>query len=548
LNIEKVIQEDRQAKLTVEYSPEEFEGFKRRAAKKISSSTKIPGFRPGKVPYQVIVNRFGEEAILQEAIDILLEKDYSRILEEAEIEPSGAGNLDAIENYDPPTLVFYVPLEPEVDLGDYREVRIAFEPEDFDITEVDRYIMNLRRNSATIMPANRPAEVEDLVYFNLSGEFLNPGENEEATITENSPQQVVIPNEDEASTSEWPYSGFARSLLGVKSGEIKEIQYTYPDDHPDEEFAGKTAIFTVEVQSVKALELPEFDEDFVQTLGNYDTPEEFREALEAQMLAEFEEKYEQEYFNTLVNEIIENASMTYPPQMLEHEEEHVLEDIKSRLEKQNLDFATFLKLRNTDEETLIAEEVKPAAKQRLERSLVLDALLDAEEMKLNQELLNENINTIMSEVFQSGNLEEMQKQMGNENFSRAISMEGYTRTINNQLRNRLKLIGTGQPIPADEDPGTVEEDSSEAEVDGAVTVMDETQMHELPVDSDPSDQDEVEAEMESEQVGNKNEELDNIDQDQVEEQSEELAEKTGESEETEPGEESNQETDSETSK
>ena len=480
MNIEKVIQEDRQAKLTVAYSPEEFEGFKRQAAKKISSNTKIPGFRPGKVPYKVVVNRYGEETIVQEALEILLDKDYSKILEEAEIEPSGVGNLETIETFDPPKFILYVPLEPEIDLGDYREIRIDYEPEEFDNAEVDRYIMNLRRNSASIIPANRPAEVEDLVYFNLSGEFLNPGENEDASIADKTPQQVVIPDEDEESSTEWPFPGFARSLLGVSAGDVKEMQYTYPEDYQDEDYQDKTAIFTAEIQSVKALELPEFDESFVQSLGNYETPEDFRESLEEQMRAENEENYEQEYFNKIMSEIIENASLNYPPQMLEHEEEHVLEDIKSRLEKQNMDFETFLKLRDTDEETFMKEEVQPAAEQRLQRSLVVDALVEAEGLSLDQGMFNEQINVLMGEIFQSGNLEQMQKQMGKDNFSRAISMEGFNRTMNTQLRNRLKLIATGQPIPEDEEEAepaeSVGEDeiTIEAEVETTDEALDQT--------------------------------------------------------------------------
>lgn len=547
MNIEKVIQEDRQAKLTVEYTPEEFEGFKRRAAKKISRNAKIPGFRPGKAPYQVIINHYGEGTIIQEALDILLEDDYSRILEEAEIEPSGAGNIETIDSYDPPKFVFFVPLEPEIDLGDYREIRVAYEPEDFDVSEVDRYITNLRRNSATIIPANRPADVEDLVYFNLSGEFLNLGENEDATITDKTPQQVVIPNDDETSATEWPYPGFARALLGVNSGDVKEIQYTYPEDFPDEEFQGRTAIFTVEVQSVKALELPEFDEDFVQTMGNYDTPEEFRDALETQMRAEHDENYEREYFNTIVDEIIENASMTYPPQMLEHEEEHVLEDIKSRLEKQNLDYETFLKLRDMDEETFIKEEVRPGAKQRLERSLVLDALVDVEGLKLDQEMFNERINEVMGEIFQSGNMEEVQKQMGKEEFSRAISMEGFSRTINTQLRNRLVLIGKGLPIPEEDEVETADAVESnddallegDAQIEDSEQVVDEEELDENTASLDATAQDDAASDLAAEQE----EIITEATEAAIIEQGEEALEKAIPSEENEPGEESVQETD-----
>jgi len=462
LKIEKKLQEDRQAKITVEYTQDEFEGFKRRAARKIAKQAKIPGFRPGKAPYQVIVNHYGEGTILQEAIDLLLDDDYAKMLDEAEVEPSGPGNLEKIEQYDPPKFEFMIPLEPEVDLGEYREVRKDYVLEEFDLSEVDDFIENMRRNSATIIPAEHPAQEGDLVYFTLTGEFLNPEEDEDAMITEKTPQQVVIPQAEEVSESEWPFSGFGRELLGVEAGSTIELQHTYAKDHEDQSYQGKTALFTVEVQSVKELELPEFDEDFIQTLGNYESPEDFREKLEARLRAEHQNSYDLKYFNELLVEITEKAALNYPPQMLEHEEEHVLEDIKSRLENQNMDFDTYLKLRDTDEEKFIEEEVRPVAKERLQRTLVVDALIEAEGLRLDQEKLKENINDVMTEVFYSGNAQEMQKEMGKDEFSRAISMEGVQRTMNTQLQERLKLIATGQPIPEELESKS---DSEEAAAD-----------------------------------------------------------------------------------
>lgn len=472
MKLEKEILEDRQAKITVDYTTQEFEGFKRRAAKKIAKNAKIPGFRPGKAPYNVIVNHYGEGAILQEAIDIVLDDDYGKILDQAEIEPSGQGNLESIDSYDPPSFVFMVPMKPEVELSEYREIRKPYELEEFDINQVDDFITNLRRNSATIIPADHPAQEGNLVYFNLSGEFLNPEDDEDAVITDKTPQQVFIPEDDDISEEEWPYPGFAKELVGIQAGESKEIIHEYPKDHKNEAYQGKTAVFSVEVQSVKELELPEVDEEFVKSLGDYESPEKFRESVEERLRKEHQNSYDNEYFNELMEEIIENTKMNYPPQMLAHEEEHVLEDIKSRLENQNLEFDTFLKLRDIDEETFMEEEVRPAAKKRLERSLVMDALLVAEKIKLDQDLLQQQINEVMTEVFYSGNAKEMQKQMGNEEFSRVISMEGVQRTIDSQLKERLKLIATGQPIPEDEEEEDVkeeEEEQVEAEITGDET-------------------------------------------------------------------------------
>lgn len=491
MNIEKTIQEDRQAKLTVDYTPKEFESFKRRAAKKISKNAKIPGFRPGKAPYNVIVNHYGEATIIQEAIDILLDDDYAKMLDEAEIEPSGTGNLETIESYDPPKFVFMIPLEPKIELGDYREIRKEYQLEAFDISKVDDFIDKMRRNAATIVPADHSAGEGNLVYFNLSGEFLNPEEGEDATITNKTPQQVVIAADGEESQDEWPYPGFSRKLIGVKAGDIKEVQHKYPDDYEDEDYQGKTAIFTIEVQSVKELELPEFDEDFVRSMGSNDSPEDFRKSVEDRMIADHEASYNEAYINEILEEITENAKLSYPPQMLAHESEHVLEDIKSRLEEQNLDYETYLKLRDKDDETFIDEEIKPVAKQRLERSLIVNALIEAEGLKLDQDMLENSINDVMTEIIYSGNLEEMRKQLGKEEFSRAVSLEGVNRTMNTQIQERLKLIATGQPIPEEEGEVEPSEDSQEEkEYEGTAEILEEAEVEDLiEEDNDLSEED-----------------------------------------------------------
>ncbi|MDY6846623.1 MAG: trigger factor [Chloroflexota bacterium] len=495
MKIEKTIQEDRQAKLVVQYTQPEFDRFKRRAAKRISKNSKIPGFRPGKAPYNVIVNYYGKEAVIQEAIDILLDEDYVKMLDEAEIKPYDSGSLEGIENYDPPKLVFMIPLEPEIDLGDYREIRKPFELEEFDTTQVDAFIDKIRRNVATIVPSDYPAREEDLVYFNLSGEFLNPEEGVEAVITDKTPQQVVIAAEGEETEDEWPYPGFSRELIGVEAGDTLELQHQYPEDFDDEEFQGKTAVFTVEVQSVKELDLPELDQDFLQILGDYETPEELRNSVEEHLRTVHEELYTQEYIDDILEQITENTKISYPPQMLEHQQEHVLEDIKSRLKEQDMDYETYLELRGIDEETLIRDEIKPTAKLMLERSLVIDALIKAEGLMLDQELLKRNISDVVTELFDSGNPEEMEKQLVKDDFSNAISVESINRTMNAQIQERLKLIATGQPIPEESDIEAAE--STEVIIDEAEEIDKDPENIDVEVSLEVSDETE---EDESEEI------------------------------------------------
>ena len=188
-----------------------------------------------------------------------------------------------------------IPLQAEIDLGNYRDLRKDYALEPFDIQEVDAYISRLRRNAATIIPADHPAKEGDLVYFNLSGEFLNPSEDEDAIITDRTSQQVLIPLEGDESESDWPFPGFDKSLIGVESGSTKEIQHTYPEDYEEEEFRGKTAVFTVEVQSVKELELPELDEEFLESYGGFESVEDFRQKVEERLRQEHQDAYDETY-------------------------------------------------------------------------------------------------------------------------------------------------------------------------------------------------------------------------------------------------------------
>ncbi|MFN2302790.1 MAG: hypothetical protein ACK2TV_03575, partial [Anaerolineales bacterium] len=212
--------------------------------------------------------------------------------------------------------------------------------------------------------------------------------------------------------------------------------------------------------------------------------------------------------------ITENAQLDYPPQMLEHEEEHVLEDIKTRLKNQNMDFETYLKFRETEETEFMEHDIRPVAKQRLERSLVVDALIDSEGLKIDQKLLKEHINDVMNDILYSGNVEAMQKEMGREAFSRAISMEGVQRTMNAQVQERLKLIATGQPIPEDikeTEPADENEEASPVDEDEPILEKpsDESLEPEVAEKDDDSHNEPVEEHQEADREESSEEEMPN---------------------------------------
>jgi len=161
LKIEKIIEENHEAKLVVEVDPELMETYKRRAARKISQRGKIAGFRPGKAPYEMVVRNYGEQAVVEEAMDNFVDAEYSNILKEAGVEPGASGSLESIDSLQPPKLTFRVPLAPEVDLGDYHSIRLPYEWTAPDESAVDAAIEDLRQMYATTENVEREAQEGD---------------------------------------------------------------------------------------------------------------------------------------------------------------------------------------------------------------------------------------------------------------------------------------------------------------------------------------------------------------------------------------------------
>jgi trigger factor len=182
LKIERQDLENRQVELQIEVAPDQLQSAMHAAARRLSRGTKIPGFRPGKAPYEVIVGKFGEEVIFEEALERLGQEIYRDALEEAEIEPYAPGSLEEVIREDPLKLRYTVPLAPDVDLGEYREIRIPFEEAEVTDEAYEDAIEEIRQRQALIEPVERPAEETDLVIIDLSGELLDPDDEEDAQL------------------------------------------------------------------------------------------------------------------------------------------------------------------------------------------------------------------------------------------------------------------------------------------------------------------------------------------------------------------------------
>lgn len=390
MKIETQLLEDHQAKLTVEVDPELMQNMKRRAARKIARRVKIPGFRPGKAPYQVVVRQLGEGVIVEEALEMLVDEIYPQVIDEAEITPYGPGSLENVSSLDPPVLEFMVPLEAEVTLGNYLEMRQAYEPEEITEKDVDDVFENLRERQAIIEPVERPAEEGDLVTIRLRAERNQVEGDQDPVLLAERPLPVIIRPSDEGDgdgrDDEWPFPGFSRHLLGLSADDEKAVEHTFSEDTETQAFSGEEVVFHLVIENVKARNLPDLDDDFAGSLGEYENLETLRDDVRSNLETQNQQAYDQTYDEEIMEAAIEQTSYKYPPQMLEQEIKDVIRDLERRLEQQNLDLDLYLKTRSLDMDGL-REEVKPTAEDRIKRALFLFELAQVEKIQIEPDEL-----------------------------------------------------------------------------------------------------------------------------------------------------------------
>lgn len=412
MKIEQTYLEDHQLEVTVEAEQDVFEKAKHLAAKEMSKGKNIPGFRPGKAPYQRVVTHFGEAAIVDHALDHFLDEVYPKIIDEIDREPYGPGQVKEIKSLEPPTFVFSIPLQPEVKLGEYREIRLPYEKADVPEEEVDKILDRMLSQQASIEPVDHPAEEGNLVDTSLDARGVeNDPEDEESYLLKNQPLPVMIKGKKDDTSKEWPFPGFSRQLLGVSSGDTLELTYEFPDDETvDEDYRGKEVLYAVQVEGIRERVLPDLDDDFVKTVSDLESVQELRNQILEELSAQQEMEEENTYVNSILEKILEDAEVKFPPQMLENEIEGELRELESRLKSQGMDLEMYLKIQDLDEEGL-REQIKPNAEKRITHGLVIGNISESEDLDFNPQDITDEFKAILDNHFgddEKGRTEYMQ--------------------------------------------------------------------------------------------------------------------------------------------
>jgi trigger factor len=428
MNITKEFTPDRQAIVTVEVDEEQMQNALKRAAQNVSRIRPIPGFRPGKAPYEMVERAFGKELLVEEAVEDLSRTMYSQVLRDTEINAVDAGRLEVVQK-EPPVFKYTIPVAPVVKLGDYKSIHMQPEPVEVTDAEVDEVLSRFQNTQATLAPVSRAVQNGDVITVDVRGGVadMEPAEETNLRVTVGNDKQVRLP--------------FDAELIGMNVGETKEFDYTYAEDYEDESVRGKTAHYTVTVHDIKETQLPELTDEFAQAVSQFKTLEQFKGNIRDILRRQKERDREVKFANDVLQAVTDQAEIAYPSVMLEHEMEHRLEHLREDVKRLGLTWENYLRFSGKTE-AQIKEDLRPQAEKSLKQMLVLGELMRVENITVSREELNADIERRVQESVQAGAQANVARRAYNQKDARE-NMEFELRV--NKIMNKLVAIAKGEP-------------------------------------------------------------------------------------------------------
>ena len=436
--------------LNVSMASEDEEPFIGRSYRRLASRVKIPGFRPGKAPRSIVESHLGRTALVQEALEFMIPETLNQVLSDESIQAYADPQLELLE-IEPVSFKAIVPLEPLVDLGDFRSIHVDREPVEVTEEQVDEVVEQLRNESAPWDPVERPVQFGDLLNLNVDGTI----EGDQAI---NDKGVDFIPEKE----NPMPMPGFSAGLVGMTAGETKELSLFVPDDHNQEEYAGKECQFKVEVLSIKEKLLPELDDEFAKGIRDgYESLEALKDFVRQRIKDDGEASADRQAQEASVQELLKTASVQASDLIYQRELDHMYEERERSLRSQRMDMDTYLGyIGKTGEEW--REELRPRAQERLNTYLVLRKLAEEESIEISPEDIQSEIDTI---VVNAGDSEEtMRNTLSSESAHESIRSS----LVNRQVMARLLEITGAAALGSTDQPANEEEaEDSQEESDAA---------------------------------------------------------------------------------
>lgn len=372
---------DRQAVLNIELDPTSLEDHLQKAYKRLVGRVAVPGFRKGKAPRRIFEQTFGHERLVEEALETMVPDAVSEAIDENSIQAAGTPRVSVLEREPNPKIRATVPLAPVVTLGDYKSLHFDDVPEEVTDDRIDSVVERVRESQATWEPSETPVTVGDMAVISAVEGHAGGKEILKATDIEYEVQQ----------DSTRPVPGFATELTGLEAGESKTFELLLPDDYPDPDVAGETAAFTVTISEVKRKRLPELDDDFAKGVGEgYESLDDLRAKIRTDLEQAAHQQHRRDLQDKILDAAVEQATVEIAPLTVEHEAEHVLTEQQEALSRYRMSLNDYMARVGMSAEQLVGE-ANESARKRLERSLVLEQLAEAEGVEVTREEIDERV-------------------------------------------------------------------------------------------------------------------------------------------------------------
>ena len=434
--------------LTISMDAEDEEPFLNRSYRRVASRVRIPGFRPGKAPRSVIENHLGRDALVHEALEFMIPESLDKVLKDENIQAFMEPKLEVLEMA-PVSFKAVVPLEPIVDLGEFRSIRLERETVEVTDEQVEHVLEDLRFESAPWEPVDRPVAFGDLVTMNVKGTI--------------GAEQIIddqgidfIPQQD----NKLPLPGFSIYLEGMKEEQSKEFTLSVPDDYPQQEYAGKECRFNVDVLSIKEKILPELDDEFAKGVRDgFESLDALYDHIRQRLNEEAEATETRRLEQSCLEEVKKLAKIEASELVYQRELDLMYEERQRALRNQRMDMELYLSYVGQTEEEL-REQMKPQAEDRLNTMLLLRKLADVENIDISDEDVDAEVSSLISST--GGESEASMKQ--------ALNTEGAKESIRSSLINRkimARLVeivqgeASASPAPEDSLEGSPEESGQE---------------------------------------------------------------------------------------
>lgn len=379
-------QEGNVGKLTFDIEQEKVKEGLDRAFVKVRKTLNVPGFRKGKVPRQIFNQRFGEEALYQDALDILLPEVYSQAIDEAGIDPVDTPqvNIESMEKGETWVLTAEVTVKPEVKLGDYKGLEVEKRETELTTEELEAELKQLQERQADlVVKEDAPAENGDTVILDFEGfkdgVAFEGGQAENHSLELGSGQ--FIP-------------GFEEKLVGLKAGDEADIELTFPEEYHAEDLAGQPVVFKVKLHEIKTKEVPALDDELAKDIDEeVETLAELKEKISKRLQEAKEESVAQAKQEEVIAKAVENAEVDIPHAMVHHEADHLMNHFAQDLQAQGLTPELYYQFTGQTEEAMHAQ-METDAEKRVKMNLVLEAIAEAENIEPTEEAIDEEISTL----------------------------------------------------------------------------------------------------------------------------------------------------------